>query len=336
MPADKRECQSPHWIDPSPIRQPYPVSLILRPTETFFRDSLIVTSVIHCTDEVKWGLMLGVPMERPPELPDYENPPLVEVVLGVQFEQLQGLGAVHYGYLWDAFREDFPRWEEKPPLAPAFELPRSGGSPNMSVRVELGGAMLPRLWMVNDNDTRLIQVQPDRLVVNWRKVGGDDVYPRYEAIREQFTAVVDKFSAFLAEQELDELRVNQCEITYINHIPVSDEADLWEKPEGLLKVFRPDGWDDPEALLEDVQVTLRHQLVNSDGQWVGRLVVQAQPAVVKNGQRVIALTISARGRPLGHDLASVLEFMDWARMKIVQRFTSVTTPEMHQIWQRTQ
>ena len=96
----------------------------------------------------------------------------------------------------------------------------------MSVRVELGGAMLPRLWMVNDNDTRLIQVQPDRLVVNWRKVGGDDVYPRYEAIREQFTAVVDKFSAFLAEQELDELRVNQCEITYINHIPVSDEADL--------------------------------------------------------------------------------------------------------------
>ena len=146
----------------------------------------------------------------PPELPDYGVPPLVEVVLGVQFEQLHGMGAVHYGCLWEAFREDFPRWEEKSPPAPAFELPRSGGSPHMSVRVELGGAMLPRLWMLNDNDTRLIQVQPDRLVVNWRKVGGDDVYPRYEAIREQFTEVVDKFSAFLAEQGLDELRANQC------------------------------------------------------------------------------------------------------------------------------
>ena len=37
---------------------------------------------------------------RPEDLPDFRDPPLVEVVLGVQFATVAGFGSVHAGLLW--------------------------------------------------------------------------------------------------------------------------------------------------------------------------------------------------------------------------------------------
>ena len=61
-------------------------------------------------------------MPRPPDLPDFDNPPLVEVVLSVQFSDLQSYRTVHPGLLWERkFRESFPEFAEQPPLDPLFE-----------------------------------------------------------------------------------------------------------------------------------------------------------------------------------------------------------------------
>jgi hypothetical protein len=62
-------------------------------------------------------------VDRPADLPDYEHPPLVEVVLSVQFAELQGYRTVHAGLLWEGkFRQAYHRVVEQPPLDPTFEV----------------------------------------------------------------------------------------------------------------------------------------------------------------------------------------------------------------------
>ena len=59
---------------------------------------------------------------------------------------------------------------------------------------------LPRCWFLNDTETRLIQLQADRFIHNWRKVTGKEEYPRYEAIRDEFIDRWDEFCMFLGDQ----------------------------------------------------------------------------------------------------------------------------------------
>ena len=40
----------------------------------------------------------------------------------------------------------------------------------------------PRLWLMNEEESRLLQLQQDRLVVNWRKLPSDTPYPHYQSI----------------------------------------------------------------------------------------------------------------------------------------------------------
>ena len=74
-------------------------------------------------------------MARPEHLPDFESPPLDELVLGVQFSPLPGYSAVFAKDVWGLFRQQFPRVEEKPALDPVFET--FGGTsppPGMQLR----------------------------------------------------------------------------------------------------------------------------------------------------------------------------------------------------------
>jgi uncharacterized protein (TIGR04255 family) len=60
-------------------------------------------------------------MRRPDHLPDFTDPPLDEVVLGVQFTPVPGYASVHSMKVWDLFRAEFPKVEELPALEPQFE-----------------------------------------------------------------------------------------------------------------------------------------------------------------------------------------------------------------------
>ena len=54
-------------------------------------------------------------------LPSFQNPPVVEVVLGVQFDAIKALGTPQIGLLWQEFREQLPKTEDQPPLEPEIE-----------------------------------------------------------------------------------------------------------------------------------------------------------------------------------------------------------------------
>ncbi len=67
----------------------------------------------------------------------------------------------------------------------------------------------------------MIQVQNGRLHLNWL---GRGQYPRYATIRPEFDQALAAFTAFVADEDLGEIRANQREITYVNQIP---KGPLW-------------------------------------------------------------------------------------------------------------
>lgn len=54
-------------------------------------------------------------------LPDFDNPPVVETVLSVQFERLPAMRSVHFWLFWQRVRDQFPNTEERPTLASIVE-----------------------------------------------------------------------------------------------------------------------------------------------------------------------------------------------------------------------
>src|SRR5690348_4363351 len=120
--------------------------------------------------------------------PEYERPPITEVILGVGFEPLHALFAPHLGLLWEKYRADFPKVEEKPLLNGPGDKLEFGEVPPLS-----------RVWFSEESGNRLIQVQRDRFLQNWREISSGDKYPRYEQIRESVKGRLDEFLAFLGE-----------------------------------------------------------------------------------------------------------------------------------------
>ena len=107
--------------------------------------------------------------------------------LGIQFRPLFGLRAVELAGLRERWRPSYPLVQELLPLPPTIEA--AGPAP---VAFSLGPAFQSRLWFLDDRQAELVQLQHDRLTVNWRKSTEDTVYPRYAHLRQVF---VDRFGS---------------------------------------------------------------------------------------------------------------------------------------------
>jgi uncharacterized protein (TIGR04255 family) len=269
-------------------------------------------------------------------LPDFDNPPLTEVALSVQFESLEQLRTPQIGLLWAEFRTRFPITQEHAPLDPVVErfgIPRTG-TPEVRLQM-LESPPLPRVWFVNSTGTELIQVQKDRFIHNWRKSGEGDKYPRYEPIRDTFRSELETFRTVLAREQLGDLAINQCEVTYVNHIVAGDGWKAHGELGNVLTVFRPVYSDDNLAEPEDVRLGMRYVLRDEKNEPIGRLHVSAQPVFRRSdNQPMLMLTLTARSRPVGDNLDDAIRYLDFSRDAIVRAFASITTPDMHKIWGR--
>jgi uncharacterized protein (TIGR04255 family) len=272
--------------------------------------------------------------------PEYDSPPVIEVVLSVQFEPLRDLKGVQLGLLWSKFREEFPRIEEHPPIAPMFESFEIPPREKLGLHLEMSEIPLfPRMWFLNASGTELIQVQQDRFVHNWRKTAEGQTYPRFEYIRERFKSELDVFTSFLDAEHVKGFTINQVEVTYINHI-VAGEG--WRNHSELHKIISPLSASYSDGFLnsiEDGNMAIRYRISDENtgaGTSLGRLYVEVQSAYRKNDQMpLFVLNLTARGKPIGDGVDGAFAFLNIGREWIVRGFTSVTTNEMHRVWRRT-
>ena len=265
-------------------------------------------------------------LTRPP-LPDFADPPVVEVALGVQFQPPVELSPLDLGPLRERWRDRFPRLEQQPPLPPVVEAERAS---QLGVQVVVGAAPMVRQWFLAEEGRELIQLQQDRLIVNWRDVDGQVPYPRYEHVAALFAEASEALWNFLAEQNLPQPSVTQAEVNYINAIRV---------PDGLGDLGRVFSWWSSPA-------EHGHQLGNPEEATAGmifrvrdmgsgpvRMYVDVQPADTTQG-RVLLMTLTVRGAPADTSRVSAIEFMGQGRAHIVNGFSEMTTAEMHEVWGR--
>jgi uncharacterized protein (TIGR04255 family) len=264
-------------------------------------------------------------------LPKFAKPPVVEVALSVQFDRLD-ITTAHLGLIWQMYRSRFPTIQEKPELEPVIE--RFGLPKKMvpGVRFEVGAMPIPRYWFVDASGNELVQVQRDRFIRNWRKTEGGPDYPSYERLRKSFVEDWKLFTQFVIDEVKVTVNPNQCEVTYVNILEDMQSSPL---PRVLAWVSGKCS-DDYLGEPEDAELTLRYVLKDDDDHPWGRLHVAATPAIkASDNNPVVRLSLTARGAPLRKDSNAALEWLDKGHEAVVRGFASITTKEMHSIWERT-
>lgn len=264
-------------------------------------------------------------------LPDFADPPVNETVLSIQFAPIPRLGIPHYGLFWASIRQEFPRLEVHPAIPSVTEQFSEPIVRQPKIGVQFVTVPDVRCWFLDESGTRLIQVQRDRLIHNWRQLAGDERYPRYPSVRKTLETEWIRFCDFLRVEDLGQPQVNQCEVTYVNHI---EYGKGWNGYGELSKVISPwSGVTSGSFLppLERASMEAHYRLPRE----LGRLHISVEPVIrARDSQEVLQLTLTARGAPKSSSLADIVSWMDLGREWVVKGFTDFTTASMHNIWGR--
>jgi uncharacterized protein (TIGR04255 family) len=257
------------------------------------------------------------------ELPDYANPPVIEVACGVLFSPVPNFTIPYLGRLWSRFPSEFTKPQEAPPLPPVIE-----NFSDAPVFFHSDAFEIPRVWFINDSNDRLIQVQRDRFLCNWRKISETHVYPRYENVMENFEDRLGEFISFSKEELGQTPEFRQYELSYINHI-LGGEG--WKSLSEIGKVLPDLSWrNDKERFLpqpESIESRLTFVLPNKCGRL--RVTIRSGTKAPDNVP-VIVLDMTARGF-----LPNRKEWFDIAREWIVRGFTDATGVNVQQsVWGR--
>lgn len=258
------------------------------------------------------------------DLPEFEDPPVIEVALSAQFRTLPGLRGLAVAPLRELWRDRYPRVEELPPLPSMAEGEVTGG-PVFEFTV---GFPAVRFWFLSDDGTELVQLQHDRLSVNWRPLGSGKAYPRYPAMRQMFADRYTDLRRFAEAERLGKPQITQLELTYINAVTV-DPGDMGKLGRILATWQAVPGHHLGEP--EQVRAEMSFQ-VKDLGAGNSRLWVQVGPGQRGAGIPATLLTLLIRGVATGEGLEGALTFLDDAHQHVVRSFAELTTAEMHANW----
>jgi uncharacterized protein (TIGR04255 family) len=260
----------------------------------------------------------------------FEAPPVAETILGVQFVPLRKLTLPYQGLFWSKVRRRYPRQEVHPPLPHTAQESFMGLVVQPSISLELTSEPDARCWFIDDSSTQLIQIQRDKFIRNWRKrPGAGEEYPRYDHLRPRFEQDWGLFVDFLADEDLGTPEVNQCEVTYVNHIELGSG---WDSLGELYRVLTVLGQPAPRSFLPEPEMFVVNTRFVMEEQ-MGRLHVSAQPAIrAHDRKQVLQLTLTARGAPAGSGIEHLLSWFDRGHDWIVNGFVDITAPQMQAIW----
>jgi uncharacterized protein (TIGR04255 family) len=196
-----------------------------------------------------------------------------------------------------------------------------------------------RLQILNEDQSRLIQVQNGRFHYNWIKTEGQP-YPRFSILRPEFDDYFAKFQSFVEAEGEGKwvLNVNQWEVTYVNHVP---KGSVWSNPDGWPSVF-------PMLTHSGTRIDIG-DFESFEGEWQyvlpskrGRLHVNLKHGKLKQGklgkkkesdqdQEVLIFTLTARG-PVGKDSFDLSQGLELGRNAIVRAFFEMTSESAHEYW----
>jgi uncharacterized protein (TIGR04255 family) len=232
--------------------------------------------------------------------------------------------------VWNLFKSGYPQVQEQPPLMPTFETFGLPSQHSVMPQFAFSTAIPPhnRYWFLRENGSELLQFQHDRLLHNWRKVGDrTNPYPRFESMLDQFKIELDQLRKYASNLAPQDLVINQCEVSYINHIP-------FDRSEGAsysdLLNFVSFSTKQPD----DFNCAYREIIRDESNKPLGRLYVESNLGYMPSGEEIIAFSLTVKGAPVSTDINAALNFLAFGREIIVRRFAEATTKKAHKLWER--
>jgi uncharacterized protein (TIGR04255 family) len=261
------------------------------------------------------------------EFVSFDSPPVEEVVFAVQFVD-PVISFDHMAQLQRDLRSEFPTQQIQPPL----DRMVSKDEVVVSFRV---GPPLPRIWWLSADGHRVVQVQEDRVALNWRRLGGWEVrYPRYPQLRGEF---IGHLAALRAAVESD-VAIDACELSYVNELRLESGGYVGMPP--LRRLLRTVLSEQLQGFLgepEDQQWAARWAIPSVNKEPGGTLEAKVEPVRRRiDGYPTYLLTLTCRmvgDFRLNNN--KYIDALDTAHEHIVRGFADLTTEEMHEQWGRT-
>ena len=265
-----------------------------------------------------------------PTIRNFKNAPVIETVLSIQFKPIHGFTIPHFGLYWKTIREEFKHCEVKNPIVHMIEDFQRGPTQRSSaIDLDLSTERAVRYWFMDPTRNSFIQIQQDRFIFNWQRVEKEDEYPRYRKTREKFLKEWNRFCEFLTNENLPLPEVDQCEVTYVNHIEYAAGWNSYGQLNKIVSYWSGKASGNFLPPPEKVNVNIRYSMPNDQG----RLYISLQPVIrARDGVEVLQLNLTTRGAPTSTKTDDVFKWLDLGRQWIIEGFTDFTTEEMHREW----
>lgn len=248
--------------------------------------------------------------------PDFESPPLQEVVCGVRFA-LKPLSIENILDLRSKFEDDYPEIQIAAPLP----------SPNTTRDVVLTlstGSEMPRFWFISKNGDQLVQVQGDLFYVNWRK-RKPSRYPRFKTIFEEFQRSYHLFEAYCEEKGLGPIVLEACELSYVNFMSKGVE---WNELPEIGKILTNLDFDHSGRKylnnLSNFVASFNYALPEDKGLLTTKYSIVKK---VEDETQSLRLQLTAQGLGEEKSWDSAMEWFRTAHDHIVFGFCELTEPE---------
>lgn len=291
----RAECSLAHCESSSTVRSCAPVGDWLRPVPA--------GATFQSTFAARWMSIT------------FAKPPINEVVLGQVFSPRLDLLIPHFGRFWDCLGSDYPKVAHAQPIVDdqSAEPPADPTT----------GIFLPRVWFLSDDETRLVQLQQDRLFVNWRQTPEiTATYPRFPSIWTEFERVSAIFEDFLSKNLNQPLAISRHELSYVNVISLRDAGI--KGVEEFHKVFSCFKWDTKSVIEAPKKISVSYMFEPDTST---KLTVRINSAKrISDGEELLKMELIAREIP---GMKERGQWIEDAHQLIVQSFKDLTAEEIH-------
>lgn len=254
------------------------------------------------------------------------NPPIVELVVGVQFSTERPVDSTKLVLFWnESVRGEFPNASEAPPVEDTFEkFDETVSWQRPGLRLSLESLPRIRYQFTTPARDRMVQLQATRLVLNWMR--RDSAYPRFSTIHREFAAMFRAWQDFAHNNGVGEVVPNQWELCYVNLIP---QGGLWATPSDWHRVstLLVAGVEAFEPLaLEDRSFQWRLRMPKN----AGRITLTVSQVKSDDGRPGMHLILTASGPAA--TIEESHERLQAAHDQILELFGRLATNEAKAYW----
>lgn len=212
---------------------------------------------------------------------------------------------------------------EYPVMREVPGLPPTNLNPGVESFQLVSGSMPSRIWLLSPEGHDLLQVQQDRIILNWRRLGSSVSYPGHQALLDTIRLRWDELEERLSALNLPTPVPTLVEWTYVNHL---DQEILSRR--GL--TFFNDTLDELPGEPNSFAFEITRRVSVGDHSGFMAVVGALSPAPPES--RVFALTITTKLPLDSQDPQNALDLLLHAHELSRAGFDKVTSSDARTSW----